>query len=441
VYIKSQNFRKFYSDFKNTAILPVRSLGLWDNEWARDHILKFLTKHGSCISLLEIHVVGDIQDNMLWPEVPMKKLQLICSLVPNLTRLNLIIEFGELEIFPDMFTFEEFEVTLPHVKSLYLCSDTTLPKEFLDGFFTMLPNVRSIEVLGDNDHVVPQDWEAFVNAMVKLNVHTFEHSMTSRNVEQPDIWIAMAQNRLLKLNNVSMSLEMDDEEDGGGGQEVMMAQEDFLKSQSKNLEVLSIDVPKIDRNPINFRIKLPAMEKLKEATFNYRNSGDNAGYYPVAPLKPEQLPELKTLHINPTAIFRGLFPALSLFPSVQEIEFFDWGNTCFPAQIVTKFPNLRKLTNIKVSKNLYDMENIFTYFGSIEDLELKIVDNYDRATHDFNLAVSGIPGPVETSWALSQLAERVGYEALLSWIEPPQSSLRDLKRKSCIFVCIAAMCA
>jgi len=462
VSLGSNNILKFYSDFENTEMLPVRNFEFVDHEYlyGRDLFLRFLTKRGSYIRQLGLDFLSYRRKTPplgidflpyrrksppLLPEVVMKKIQVICSLTPNLKHLKLIVQFSMGEIFPDLSTFnEKVKVTLPHVESLCLHLTNSLSKQFLDGLFTMLPNVRIIEVYGGYQ-VNLQVWEGFVNIMTKLNVHTFVRTVNHNysvhlDLEEPGIWIAMAQNRSLKLNNVSMFLNIPVDADEEDAVRMMMAQEDFLKAQSENLEVLSIEVFEMFRRQINFHVQWPVMKKLTKATFEYSKMSEYTDgeeelwYCPVFPLEPEKIPELKTLRINPRAISSGLF-ANSLFPSVQEIDFFDCDRDlqCFPLplpQIVSKFPNLRKMTNIEVRRDLSYMETIFTNLGSIEDLELTIENNYDRATQDFNYAVSGIPSPVNTKWALSQLADRVGYEALPSWIEPPRPSLRDLKRKS-----------
>jgi len=334
--------------------------------------------------------------------------------------------FNHSQILLDLSKFNEKDkITLPHVESLKLDLYATLPDQFWEGFFSMLPGVRIIEVDGS----AYQNWEVIANAMAKLKIHTFHHPC--KYAEQ-SVWGAMAQKHSLKLKNLSMCLKIDERDPHA---DVVLgklkAQVDFLKSQSESLEVLSLDVLTNTPYQYNFQIQWPVMKKLKNAKFHY---GTSYGKDNIAKLEPEQIPELRTLSSTSRTITNRRFLADSLFPNVQEIKLLDWNLFCCPLlrQVVSKFPNLRKVTNIEVRADCSEMELIFTNLGSIEDLELKLVDHagYNCTSDknfDFNLAVSGIPGG--SNWVLSQLADRVGYEALALWIDPPRQSLRDLKRK------------
>jgi len=300
-------------------------------------------------------------------------------------------------------------VILPHVNWLELGWGIPLSQEFLVAFFAMIPNVRELEV---GNTLSTQDWEVFVEALYPLNVRTISLPF---NAQPGALWGAIAADDSIFLDNTNTNSDND--------LELLEAQEELLRSQSTSLEVLNLMCFASNRNYGQPRLDFPVMENLKTLTLS-----DNMSY-PIDDLVPDQLPKLQTLQLGPRTLASRIFED-TVFSSVLNINLITLNsyNIRVLGGIGARFPCVKKLTNLEIHLDTEAMENIVTNLRCIEYLELKIL-NCDKSgpMKNINLVISGFP--VQSGFALNQLADRVGYATLPSWIQPPGKSLRDLTSK------------
>jgi len=172
------------------------------------------------------------------------------------------------------------------------------------------------------------------------------------------------------------------------------------------------------------------MKNLKTATFHHDCYPENDSNNPYLSVEPEHIPNLRNLRISPKTMQDEFF-ANSTFASVQNIELCDWGfgDIGLLPKIGSRFPNLRKLTNLEIRLNVTAIQTIVTSIPGIEDREIKILDRRGEDLPYFNLIIGGVPAE---KWALTkeQLADFLGYNSLPCWtdMDPPGPSLPDLKR-------------
>jgi len=238
----------------------------------------------------------------------------------------------------------------------------------------------------------------------------------------------------LRLKELSMTLDKDSD------LTVLQAQQEFLSVQSECLEVLNLTINANDdyRTQHQHQVRFSVMNNLKklslqvEPLLEFSSPSYEVLTNPLSSIDPEHVPNLRTLAIHPELIAEFADP-VSVFPSIQEVNLWignpDNIDIIFPG-LTAWFPNLKKLTGLEIGLNEDELSNgmdlIAENLRNIADLELQMLPS-EVPVDGFNLTISGVP--VKSGWALSQLAEHVGYELLPSFFNPPGPSLRDLKRK------------
>jgi len=425
-----------YDDFKdaNVFIFPSLKFNLNGLSWVV--CSNFFTKHGSNIWSMEINESprGNVHGFLLSAKENMKKLRHILKSVPNLKKLTLCFDWIPLSD-PGKFIFNEqelLETTLPLVEHLQLDFSNPLSPGFLDGLFTLLPNVKTIAI-GDGAEYTNQNWELFAISMKKLRIRAILQPHPNSEDRVPaGLWRALtALEGAPKLEELAMNIGIVPEE--VKYLDLVQAQQDYINSQADNLEILSLEFGKcteLDENTPKF--ELPLLKNLKQAVFSSAEWPSSYGNYSLIPMEPDRMPNLRTLYFDPELMEANyeVF-ANAEFTTVEEVHLGKWNNNQNPngifilPEIGARFPNLRKITNLETSLDSNVMASIVLNLGNIEELELKILEHRGQMK-SINLVISGVP--IESAWALTQFGERLGYAALPSFIDPPGASLRDLKR-------------
>jgi len=214
------------------------------------------------------------------------------------------------------------------------------------------------------------------------------------------------------------------------------SQQELLQSVSNSLSELRFINDEIQdesnnvENPVN--LQLPIMKKLKvlDCILQYESTAPGlTPFYTIIPIQPEQVPILHTLSIDHTIL--GSVLAGSTFATVRELFLQSNRPNCdvLPA-LGLRFPNLRKLEGLCTELNERDLDLLLPVLENIEELTLTIM--HHSAAKNFNLFISGVS--MECEWFLRQMENCVGTESILSWIQSPRVSIRDLERKYWFFL-------
>jgi len=437
-FVTSDEFTMFSDDFDSADVLPLQSLKIILQEMSLEHCHKFFRIHGSSLRNLESHETN-------WDQKPdeshfkesLKKLQYILRHASNMKRLSL--NFADLpKLVPGLFDFGKGEkVTLTQVERLMIRWTGSLSKRFLNGLVTLLPNLKIIQldVLYTSENV--QDWKAFSKFLQQcLSLQTLYFTTELEHPETRALFRSMTTKGSPKLQELKIYVRVYLNTINNNYLRLLEAQEEFLSSQSNNLEVLRFVVKYVNTrsneiDPAQQKRQFPAMTNLRTATFDNLAYNENPASYPYFPLEPEHLPNLRTLCVVPKTMESEVF-ADSIFTSVQDITLLKWhhSNLGLLPKIGSRFPNLRKLTNLEIPVDANAMRTIVTNFSEIEDLELEICDRRGEDLPNFNLVIGGVPAE---KWALArdQWADCSGFDFLFlpTWIDPLGPSLRDLRCK------------
>jgi len=428
VEIPESEFPKFIADFNNTTELPFTKLHIYISSMNLEQCSMVFTKYGASIQDLKIQELNrfqfeeEVQENI-------EILKCILKNVPNLERLSVC--FGQtLKLISDQFIFNQHElVVLPKVEFLRLSTNSLIEgpmsQGFLDGLFTMLPNLKILQL---EDMYYDQDWTVFVGALRNPSIRSMEFKFV---LNQIPLLRAMSSERAPKLKQLTMWLGKNSNDNLG---QVIQSHRALLEYLSDSLEDLSLTL-KIYYGYINEepRLEFPTLQKLKTLTLRSYDDGI-MGFYSIVPIEPHRVPELEKLLIDAVMLNVSIF-GRSSFSSVQEviIDSWDLGNQNMHdsldvlREIGFLFPSLRKLRNLETSLDAKDINMLVNDFPHLDELELKIMR--DGITTNFNLLMSGIP--IQSGWLLSQIANQVGSISLLKWVVPPGPSLHGLTGKSC----------
>jgi len=443
VNVEHQDFPRFCADFEKTEVFPISHFTIYLPERRLDHISNLFTKHGSHIRCLEINEqlpeTRELEANKHYAITLKKKLQQILLHVSNLRKLTVSLNAFPM-LFPDQFIFDEQEhvgLTLPLVEHLRLICHELGPI-FLNGLFAMLPNLKILEI---GFMPVRQDWNIFVSALHNRMIHTIYVLIDNKSVA---LWRAMSGPDFPRLKQLYMNIKA--ESDSTEVAQLLEAQEEFLRYHSESLEILELTVCQYDKNYDNPpRLQFPVMPNLKTLSLNFESGSNGTLSYPLVPIQPYTVPSLRVLKSESIQVTlnQGILDD-SAFTSVQEFNLTSVGIGNFRGpdtllKITSQFPNLKKLVNFTSLLRINDrfiglplfanrsvLERIVQTLFNIEHLEWFIVHHPDDMKTVVNFVLSGIPS--ESGWALSQLTDRVGYEALLYWINPQPYSLCGLRR-------------
>jgi len=149
--------------------------------------------------------------------------------------------------------------------------------------------------------------------------------------------------------------------------------QNLLTFQSESLELLNFSINVNNKfRELQPQLQLPVMRVLKKIHWNLCGPTEDP-IYPIVPIQPEQVPNLRVLIFGPEFLETGIF-AESEFRSVQEVrlERGPISSMRILRSISALFPGLRRLRNLETDLNAHAMNVIAMRLRNIEDLELKI---------------------------------------------------------------------
>jgi len=302
----SQNMSNFYSTFEKSEIFPFTLLWVCVDD-SFEECLKLLKKYGSSILHLRLEIPVPSVHTILKQE-DLQNCKRVLEHVPNLKALSLLIYRKE------GLGYEQqqnvlLDLKLPSVESLEIQAFLKLSLEFLTNLFTMVPNVNQLEFGGCDDN----NGESLALALQNLKLRRQDDLYTPERIK--------AIERTQKLKELSMYLAVTNTP---RRMEPVNQQRDFLKSQADSLEFLSLttgtmitisvladdydDDEEDDQNEAGYisKLQLPIMKNLKRAEFHLESHGKGLPF-PIVPLEPDQVPNLKSIWICPGLISAGKY--------------------------------------------------------------------------------------------------------------------------------------